>query len=82
MIRTVKIHDQISAVKTYLTHCTSTKEKINYSMTSFLWAKEVSRWAGIDISGTAIIEACKACRVKSVEITTGVFCYGLEKTKR
>ncbi len=81
MKKQIDLTEQILVVKTFLTHNCNTSLKINYKKTSHLWAMEVAKWAGVEISIRAFETACNSFDIKSIEISKGVNCFGIETIK-
>lgn len=81
MKKQIELNEQIMIVKTFLIHNTNSNKKINYKKTSYSWALEVSKWAGVEIKPYAINEACKSYDIRTVEISKGVSCFGIETMK-
>ena len=81
MKKQIELHEQVLIVKTFITHNTNSSQKISYKKTSHSWAMEVSKWSGVEIKPYAVDEACKSFDIKTVEISKGVNCFGIETRK-
>jgi hypothetical protein len=73
--------EQCIIVDCYILHNTNTSQNINYRKTSHLWALEVSKWAGVEISIQAVDKVCKKYDIRTVEISKGVNVYGMKSIK-
>jgi hypothetical protein len=73
--------EQCIIVDSYILHNTNISQNINYRKTSHLWALEVSKWAGVEISIQAVDKVCKKYDIRTVEISKGVNVYGMKSIK-
>lgn len=81
MKKKIEIEVQRTICDTYLVHRCNRIDKMNYRKTSHSWAKDVSKWAGVNITSTAWDSVCRKYEIHSREISPGVNCYALEAMK-
>jgi hypothetical protein len=77
----IKPLEQQIIVDSYIIHNTNSSQVLNFKKTSHIWAKEISKWAGVDISIQAVDFVCKKYNIRTVEISKGVNVFGLETKK-
>ena len=77
----ISLLEQQIIVDTYIVHNTNSSQKLNYKKTSHIWAMEISKWAGVEISIQAVEAVCKKYGIRTVEISKGVNVYGIETIK-
>jgi hypothetical protein len=73
--------EQQIIVDSYIIHNTNSSQKLNYKKTSHIWAMEISKWAGVQISIQAVDNVCQKYSIRTVEISKGVNVYGLQTIK-
>lgn len=52
---------------------------VNHNITSEIWAKCISKWAGVPITNFDMIRFCKKNNVISEEICKNLLCFGIFK---
>ena len=73
--------EQQIIVDSYIIHNTNTRPNLNYKKTAHIWAMEISKWAGVEISIQAVDFVCQKYSIRTVEISKGVNVYGLQTIK-
>ncbi len=81
MKREINFTEQQIIVDTYIVHNTNSSQKLNYKKTSYIWANEISKWSGTDISIQAVEKVCFKYKIRTMEISKGVNVYGLDTIK-
>jgi hypothetical protein len=81
MKRSLKIEYQQEICETYILQNCNSSEKVNYKKTSHLWALEIGKWSGVEICISAFEQAAKRYNVKTVCVSPGVNCFGLQTIK-
>lgn len=77
----IDLLEQQIIVDSYIIHNTNSSQKLNYKKTSHIWAMEISKWAGVEISIQAVDFVCQKYNIRTVEISKGVNVYGIETIK-
>jgi hypothetical protein len=77
----IDLLEQQIIVDSYIIHNTNSSQKLNYKKTSHIWAMEISKWAGVEISIQAIDKVCKKYDIRTAEISKGVNVYGIQTIK-
>ena len=81
MKKQIDLTEQQLIVDTYIVHNTNSSQVINYKKTSHIWAMEISKWSGVEISIQAVDFVCKKYGIRTVKISKGVKVYGITSIK-
>ena len=81
MKKKIDLIEQQIITDSYIMHNTNSSQKLNYKKTSHIWAMEISKWAGVEISIQAVDFVCKKYNIRTLEISKGVNVYGIETIK-